>query len=162
MFKLGTMVKDSVTGLNGMLTHLQVEGDSWSYLFQPRGLSPKTGEPVEPVWIAADRICNGVEIEVTPELSGALNALGTEVEDQASGFKGIAVAAVFHISGCVHLDIQPRGVVAETGKTVARCNFDVRRLKGKSIKAMSEAERNEDQSARPSPAPFAPRQFAKL
>lgn len=31
MFKLGTMVKDSVTGLKGMLTHVQVEGDSWNY-----------------------------------------------------------------------------------------------------------------------------------
>jgi hypothetical protein len=151
MFKLGTMVTDSVTGLKGMLTHLQIEGDSKMYLFQPRGLNPKTEEPVDAIWIAPDRILNGQDV-AEPYL--ALDALGTEVEDEASGFKGVAVAAVLHINGCIHLDIQPAGIVKETGRPIKRNNFDIRRLKGKAIKPMNEAEREKSQTARPSPAPF--------
>lgn len=154
MFKLGTIVTDSVTGLEGMLTHLHVEGEASVYLFQPRGLNPKTQEPVDELWIAPDRICDGVEVPMNPQLTEALKALNTEVEDQASGFKGIAVAAILHINGCVHLDVQPSGTVAETGRVIKRHNFDTRRLTGQAITTMSEAERTRDEAARPSPAPF--------
>ena len=156
MFKLGTIVSDSVTGLTGMLTHLGVEGESRIYLFQPRGLNPKTQEPVSELWIAPDRVVDGIEVPVTPQLAEALQVLGTEVEDHASGFKGIAVAAVLHISGCVHLAVQPPGVLPETGTAIRRQDFDIRRLKGEAIKVMSEAERERDQVERPSPKPFPP------
>lgn len=152
MFKLGTMVKDSVTGLKGMLTHAQYEGGNYNYAFQPHGLNPKTQEPVDGMWIAPDRVSGGVEISVPSQFDDAISVLGSEVEDQGSGFKGIAVAAILHISGCVHIDIQPSGVVKETGETIKRHNFDIRRLKGKAIKALSEAERERDQVQRPSPA----------
>src|ERR1051325_7946972 len=154
MFKLGTMVTDNVTGLKGMLTHYHVEGDSQNYSFQPHGLNPKTQEPVEGMWIAPDRIRDGVESPVPSQFKSAINVLGSEVQDQGSGFKGIAVAAILHISGCVHLDIQPPGVVKETGEPIKRHNFDIRRLKGKAVKQMSAAESEVHQEQRPSPAPM--------
>jgi hypothetical protein len=158
MFKLGTMVKDTVTGLEGMLTHLHVEGEGGHvlYNFQPRGLNPKTQEPVDDMWIAPNRIKGATEVPESPQLSEAMKALNTEVEDQASGFKGIAVAAILHINGCVHLDVQPPGVVAETGKAIKRNDFDIRRLKGKAIKPLTEAQYEKSVAASPSPAPFTP------
>lgn len=151
MFKLGTVVRDSVTGLKGMLTHLQLEGDGPMYLFQPHGLNPKTQEPVDEFWIAPNRVLKGQQIR-EPYL--ARDVLGTEVEDAGSGFKGIAVAVVLHINGCIHIDVQPPGRVAETGARIKRHNFDIRRLKGNAIKPMSEVERAVDEQRRPSPAAF--------
>src|SRR5688500_19852919 len=116
MLKLGTMVKDHVTGLKGMLTHANYEGGNYMYAFQPHGLNPKTQEPVDGCWIASDRIRGGVDIPTPAQFEDAISVLGSEVEDQGSGFKGIAVAAIMHISGCVHVDIQPPGVVKETGE----------------------------------------------
>jgi|ERR1051326_3316036 hypothetical protein len=148
------MVKDRVTGLKGMLTHAQYEGGNYMYAFQPHGLNPKNQEPVDGLWIAPDRISDGVEVPIPQQFNDAIGVLGSEVEDQGSGFKGIAVAAILHISGCVHIDIQPSGVVKETGEPIKRHNFDIRRLHGKAIKQMSEAERDQDQERRPSPAPL--------
>lgn len=151
MWKLGTMVKDKVTGLRGMLTHFHFEGSTEMYDFEPRGLNPKTQEPVEGFWLTPDRVMGGIEIS-RPYL--AEEVLGTVVEDLASGFKGTAVSSILHINGCLHIDIQPAGVVKETGAKIKRHNFDLRRLKGKAIKPMSEKEIEASTAKAPSPAPF--------
>ena len=150
MWKLGTMVKDKVTGMRGMLTHLMSEGDNRIYLFQPHGLDPETGEPIRSIWIDPDRVLNGQEVRDTYL---ALEVLGTEVEDEASGFKGTAVATYLHINGCLHIDVQPAGTT-KNGGIIKRQDFDIRRMRGKAIKFLSESDLDESKQRTPSPAPF--------
>lgn len=66
MFKLGTPVKDNVTGLKGMLIHMMIEGDNVAYTFQPRGINPKTQQPVDEFWIDADRVNGGLMKHIAP------------------------------------------------------------------------------------------------
>ncbi|MEY2512023.1 MAG: hypothetical protein QOE26_2786 [Verrucomicrobiota bacterium] len=149
MIKLGSIVKDTASGLTGMLTHLQVEMNGNRYmLFQPHGLNPQTGQPVKVMWGVETRFQGGERVE-EPKLP--LEVLGTEVEDLASGFKGIATGCCLHITGCVHITVQPQGKLTETGGAVDPVEFDMRRLAGPAIKAMSEKARERDQQRKPSP-----------
>lgn len=151
MLKLGTTVYDVVTELEGMLTHFQIEGPSRMYVFQPRGLNPKTLEPLDTFWIDAGRVRHGIIVD-----AGWLpiNLLGTQVEDQGSVVKGTAVALVLHTNGCVHFDVQPAGVVPSTGAKIARHNFDIRRLVGPAIKPQTDAEYEASTKRTPSPNNF--------
>lgn len=149
MIALGSIVTDKVTGLTGMVTHLQVDMAGQRHmLFQPRGLNPKTGQPVKRHWLVESRLKGGKQVE-EPKLP--IEALGTEVEDLASGFKGTAVSLQLHISGCVHLEVQPKGMLKEDGAAVETVDFDIRRLKGKAIPKMTEEQREVEQKAKPSP-----------
>lgn len=149
MIKLNTDVKDTATGLKGRLTHMLIEhGGTTYYLFQPRGLTTKTREPLDGFWITPQRVKGGVEIP-TPELP--TEVLGTEVTDDASGFKGIAIGLKLHVNGCVHLDVQAPGLTAE-GERIKAQDFDIRRLSGKAIKKMTEQEQAESERKHPSPA----------
>lgn len=149
MFKLGVPCVDSVTGLKGMLTHMQLDTSEqvW-YNFQPNGLNPKTKEPVDSFWIDPARVSNC--ISTTASLP--LEILGTEVEDTASGFKGIVINLVYHINGCVHADVQSKGTLPDSGNKINAVNFDVRRLKGKAIKKLSEKEIDSSTKEKPSPS----------
>ena len=157
MKKLGTIVRDSVTGLKGMLTHIQTEmsGDQF-YVFQPEGLDKKTLLPLDQMWVVEDRIEDGEDIEMPDHINEKMDVLGTEVEDKASGFKGIAIAAIYHMNGCLHIDVQPKGTNPDTGKIIERVNFDIRRLKGKFIEEETEEEVKYSEVKFPSPAPFTP------
>jgi hypothetical protein len=105
MIKLGSKVTDIATGLKGMVTNLQIEMDGQRFVrFQPRSLNPETGEPVKGMWVVEARLKGG-EIVEEPELPRGV--LGTEVEDEATGFCGIATSICLHISGCVHVSVQP-------------------------------------------------------
>jgi hypothetical protein len=150
MLKFGVPVVDKFTGLKGMITHLQVNSNrsEW-YIFQPRGINPQNGKPVDNIWLSGDRLVGADDIPYPPDLPWDI--LGTEVEDVASGFKGIVTSITLHISGCVHANVQPKGIHKKTGQVVEGCDFDVRRLKGKSVKPMSEKKREKDQRIRPSP-----------
>lgn len=133
-----------------MVTHLQIEMNGQRYLnFQPRGLNPETGLPMKRMWVVETRISGG---EIVDEPNLPINVLGTEVEDEASGFKGTATAIQLHISGCVHVSVQPSGKLPKTGETIDACDFDIRRLKGDAIPKMSEPQRDKDQAEKPSPA----------
>ncbi len=152
MIKLGSPVMDCATQLPGMVTHMQVEmNKSVYYLFQPRGLSPETGEPVKGLWVVGTRLQGG---ETIPMPALPLEVIGTEVEDRASGFAGVAVSICLHISGCVHVSVQPKGRFEKTGAAVCACDFDIRRLQGAAIKPMTEQEREADQAEKPSPGPL--------
>jgi len=150
MIELGSIVTDTATGLSGMVTHLQIEmsGAQW-LLFQPRGLNPKSLQPVDSIWLIEQRLTGGKRIAM-PDLP--THVLGTQVEDEASGFAGMAVALQLHINGCVHVDVQPKGV-QDTGAPIKACNFDIRRLKGKAIKPLTKAQLKTSTRAHPSPAP---------
>ena len=149
MIKLGSQVNETATGLPGMVTHLQIEMNQQRYLlFQPRGLNPETGKPVKSMWVVESRVTGG---EIVDEPNLPTQVLGTEVEDTASGYCGVATAICLHISGCVHVTVQPKGKLEKTGAAVEACDFDIRRPKGDAIKPMTETERAADQAQKPSP-----------
>jgi len=155
MIKLGSIVTDTPTGLTGMATLLQIEMDGSRALhLQPRGLNPETGKPVDGFWVVESRLKGG-DIVDEPDLP--LDLLGTEVEDLASGYKGTAISIMLHLSGCVHVNVQAKGSLSKTGEAIHTANFDIRRLKGKAIKTMSEKEKEQDKKDKPSPMDVAPR-----
>jgi len=148
ILKLGTIVKDSATGVEGMLTIVATDMDgSHLYMFQPRGLNPKTGAPVDRMVIATARIVGGEEIEVDLPVE----ILGTIAEDLATGFTGMIIQLDYHINGCIHVDIKPVGVIAETGTTIESQSFDLRRIKGDKIKPLAEEALEESKKKTPSP-----------
>jgi hypothetical protein len=148
ILKLGTIVTDSATGVDGMLTIVAFDMDGGNlYMFQPRGLNPKTGAPVDRLILSKARVIGGEEIDV--ELP--LEILGNEAEDLATGFKGTVVQVDYHINGCIHVDIKPKGIIAETGATIDSQSFDLRRLKGTKIKELSAKELEESKITTPSP-----------
>lgn len=149
MIKLGSIVTDKVTGIQGMATHLHIEMNGQRfYNFQPRGLHPETGEPVARLWVVEERLVGG---EAVPEPDLPLTVLGTEVEDVASGFMGTAINLCLHINGCVHVDVQPKGVLGKTGAPGKAVEFDIRRLKGSAVPVLTDAQLDADKKTRPSP-----------
>lgn len=154
MIKLGSIATDKATGLKGMPTHLYIEmNNTRMYNFQPRGLNEETGQPIERFWLVEERLVGGERV-AEPELPTAV--LGTEVEDEASGFTGVATAITLHISGCVHVTVQPPGRIKKTGERIKADDFDIRRLKGKAVPKIDEQAREKDQARRPSPAAVRP------
>lgn len=160
MIALGTIVRDTATGLKGMLTHYQIEMcDQRYYSFQPSGLNNKTGQPAKNYWIVEDRIAGG-QHGVEPDLP--TQVIGTQATDLASGFSGTIISICLHISGCVHALVMPKGVL-KTGEAKDSCDFDLRRLAGPAITKLTEAARRLDEKKRPSPmrvAAYSPRQAA--
>lgn len=149
MIKLGSSATEISTGLEGMITRYFVGlNDHKNYLFQPRGLSRESLTPLDAFW-TNEKLIQGAEN--VPDVELPLQVLGTEVEDMASGFKGIALGLQLHISGCVHVEVQAKGVNDRTGEKIACQNFDIRRLKGAAIPPMTEIERAASQAAKPSP-----------
>lgn len=149
-YPLNTDVTDSATGLLGRLVHLIIEtGDVRHYNFQPRGLNPKTGQPVDRFWIQPCRILN-VDSAVERELP--VEVIGTEVTDDASGFTGKAISVILHPSGCVHVGVQPAGKLGETGGKIDSCDFDIRRISGPAVPKFTPEELAREERRAPSPS----------
>lgn len=149
MLKLGTKVQDKSTNQEGMLTLMQLETNgNIYYYFQPRGTSPKTGEPLEGRWIVDNSIDNGVDVE-PPYLPKEV--LGTWATDNASGYAGNITSIRLHINGCVHVSLQSTVILDETGTVPLSVDFDIRRLSGVKIDNLSEEELEESKMTRPSP-----------
>lgn len=149
MIKLGTPIKDKATGMDGMAIHMQIQTNgNRFYNFQPRGLNTETGQALKRFWVAPDRIEGGIEI---PEADLPVEVLGTQVEDMASGFCGMATAITLHINGCVHCSVQPATLQPKTGEVVKEDDFDIRLLKGPAIKPLDEAALASSQKRNPSP-----------
>lgn len=148
IFTLGDMVKDTVSATEGMLTHLIIDMDkSERYIFQPKGLNPKTMQPVERISIDKARVFGGTE----SELEIPIHLLGTEAEDIATEFKGTIIGIIVHINGCIHVDIKPKGILKETGDTIASHEFDIRRIKINGKPYMSKFELKKSIKNNPSP-----------
>lgn len=149
IIKLGSMVVDSTTGMKGMVTKLDFQPDGFVYyVFQPSGLSPDNGLPVDGFWGVPSRFVGGERV-AAPEIP--LGVLGTKVEDLATGFKGKVVSLTLHMSGCLHASVQPAGKCAKTGGAFPAAEFDLRRLKGPAIPVLTEEEVAADQRKKPSP-----------
>ena len=148
MLKLGTEVIDIASNQTGMLTLMQFEmNGNVYYHFQPKGINPKTGEPVEGRWVVDSTIQNGVDIQM-PDIP--LKILGSQATDMASGYTGMIVSIRLHINGCCHASIQSSQVI-ETGSVPLSVDFDIRRLVGDKIPILSEPELETSIKKTPSP-----------
>lgn len=148
MLKLGTFITDNATEIKGMLTMYSIdESGNQHYLFQPKGLNPETHHPVDTYWIGEKRVDGAVIISI--ELP--LYILGTHVEDKATGFNGKAICINYHLNGCIHIEVKPKGIIEKNGEVVKAAQFDIRRLKGDAIKELSEEELEKSKRETPSP-----------
>jgi len=160
--ELNQRATDVATKTVGTLTGLIIDANhSCTYLFQPHGLNKEDGQPRKSIWVPANRIAKAKELLTYEELAVPLRLLGTEVEDVPTGFKGTAVMLIYHLSGCVHVEIQPVGL-NKTGETFATANFDIRRLKGKEVPKLSKEELDRSKKDTPGgpPLPGLPRPAA--
>lgn len=148
ILKLGTIVKDIPTGVKGMLTIASIDMDkNITYVFQPCSLNPTTGQPSDRIIVTEARLKNAENqmIDLPVEI------LGSIVEDKATNFRGTAISLDYHISGCVHFDVKPKGLIKKTGCTIDTYNFDIRRLVGDKIPALDEEKLEESKKSTPSP-----------
>lgn len=149
MLKLGTTVVDKTTKQFGMLTHMQIEENGNIYYnFQPRGLHPKTGEPLECRWLVDTHVLEGIEI--TPP-SIPTDIIGSIATDLASGYTGTAVSLRLHLNGCVHISLQSDIILEETGNVPISIDFDIRRLVGDKIPVLTDIEYDNSIVNKPSP-----------
>jgi len=153
LLKLGSKAKDVATGLSGMVILIEVGMDKRPYYrFQPKGLD-EAGQPITSTWVVEDRL-KGDERE-REDVDVPVNVLGSQVEDTATGFKGTAIGLFLHMSGCVHVLIQPAGKVKKTGAPIAPVNFDILRLKGNEVAVLTKAEVKQSHQEKPSPTEHA-------
>lgn len=150
MIPLGTIVKDSATGLKGMLIHMLVAQDRRQYYnFQPSGVDSETGKALKAHWLVADRLLHKGEL-IESDLP--LEVLATEATDEATGISGMVVDLTQHISGCAHITIQPKGTI-KNGQARPFIDVDIRRCTGKAITSLTKQERTVSERKRPSPIP---------
>lgn len=144
---LGSKAKDTVTGLNGIITHLVfLSQNSFQYTFVPEGLNKETNRPLYSHHMEPWRI-EGKEME---DIDVPVELIGTNAEEENSGFKGVIAALTVHVNKCVHAAIQPKELDKE-GEPVRDCDFDLRRLKGPAIKKMTKEELKTSHKEKPSP-----------
>lgn len=148
--KLGIVCVDKATGLKGMLTHwIMNMSHTIDYIFQPKGLD-EDGQPVPKILLDLQRL--KVADEDFEMVDVPVEILGTEVEDKASGFKGMAVEFIRHVNGCFHVAIQPPGFSSKTKTAIKKCEFDLRQCAGAKIVELSKKELEASKCERPSPA----------
>lgn len=147
LLQLGTMVKDKPSRTEGMLINAVIDMDQQvEYIYQPKGLSPKTGEPVDVIMVVSSRIEGGTMEEVDVPVQ----YLGTDAQDIATGYTGTVINIVYHINGCMHIGIKPPGQNSE-GNTFATKEFDIRRVTGEVIKPLEGEALKESKVKTPSP-----------
>lgn len=150
IIKLGTKCRDIATGLPGTVTLLHINMDlHLNYLFQPEGTNPETGLPSDKIPLGIARLdlpddCY-VEIDLPTEV------LGSQATDSASGFSGMAVDIVLYINGCIHLVLQPPGVLPKTNAPIKKTEFSILQCTGEKIPVLTPAEKDKEKQERPSP-----------
>lgn len=148
--ELGVLIKDSISGQQGMLTHFMVDIDrNRTYIFQPKRLNPTTGQPVDRIFITDSRIVGGKNVVTYLPLE----VLGESAEDTATGFKGKIVSVTLHINGCIHVEIKPNGYSKSTGATIDAAEFDIRRIKCRKLQLLTKKQIEKSKTEAPSPEP---------
>lgn len=109
--KLGSIVTDLASGLEGTaVSRMDMFNGNVQYAVQPKALKGADKMP-DPYNIdAATLKVKGKGISdnaVTPQTTDIV--VGDEVEDIVSGHKGIAVAKVTFLNGCVYFDVVKKG-----------------------------------------------------
>lgn len=107
MVRLGSRVRDLITGLTG----IAIARTEWLYgcarvVVEPTEL--RDGKPMDAVWFDEQRV-EEIEPNVMPVVEpGPVDiALGNKVKDKITGFQGVAVAKTIWSSGSVTLSIEP-------------------------------------------------------
>jgi hypothetical protein len=146
--KLGVTVTDNASSIKGILTIFSLDmGGGKLYGFQPAGLNPSTKEPISQFWLSENRISDSEMVDIDIPV----HVLGSQVEDSTTKFKGMAIQLYYHLNGCVHIEVKPKGIIKETGESIKAVEFDIRRLKGIMIKKLSEKELVVSRKEKPSP-----------
>ncbi len=117
------------------------------YGFQPEGLNLKTHQPLPIYWTDPKRLEGAEERDVDLPT----HVLGTQVQDKATGFNGMAIIMYVHINGCIHIAVKPEGSIEETGEAIAAAEFDIRRLEGPALEEQTEEQIQADIKQKPSP-----------
>lgn len=147
---LGTVCTDIATQIEGTITHwLYNMSGEVTYVLQPRGSNLKTGLPVARIHLELARL--KVSPEAFEEVEIPYEVLGSEVEDKATGFKGMAVAFVRYIDGCFHIVIQPEGLLGENNSLFPKAEFSFQGCKGAKIPVLSPEEKKKVDKETPSP-----------
>ena len=151
VLKSNVDVTEKATGLIGRCTHWLMDTDhTIKYLFQPRGLNPKNGEPISAKVVPPSRLQASKKDYEKVEVP--VKILGTQIRDDASGFTGMAVEFIHHPNGCFHVRIQPKDVIEETRSPIKSLDFDLRQCSGEAIQKMTEEELRDSKEKKPSPA----------
>ena len=147
----GAVCTDIASGLTVTVTHWFIDlNHNFTYLTQPKGVNPEDGQPLEKVYLCGARLQHSrkdlVDVEIPIEI------LGSQVEDKATGFKGMGVELIQHINGCFHVVIQPKGVVEKTKQPIRQKEFDIRGCKGPKIPKLTEEQKEKSEKKNPSPS----------
>ncbi len=148
--RLNTVCTDIATGIEGTITHwLYNMSGEITYVLQPKGINSKSGLPVSRLNLELARLkvpAKGFEeVDIPNEI------LGTEVEDVATGFRGMAVAFIRYINGCFHIVIQPAGLLAENNSPFPKAEFAIQGCKGPKIPELTPEAKKVVDAERPSP-----------
>lgn len=147
MIRPGSEAFDPVTGFKGYVTHWYVELDGTrGAVFQPSGTLPDS-TPHESYTVHPMRL---TRVTLTPEIYLPLELLGQEVTHKITDIKGTVLALAVHSTGCVHLELQPKGTTKDGKKHKVR-NFEINECKGHPLldhktQAQIDAERAETPS----------------
>ena len=151
--RLGIKVTDSITGLTGTLSHLNMGVDRLAiYCFRPLGIIEETGCLKQSFWIVTDRIVSGKE--TLSDLP--LDAIRSKVTNKNSGATGIVVSLTLHVNGCIHLEFQPKGSL-KNGEKLPSHDDDMRELEGPAIPKLTQKAKDKSKVSSPSPSPMAAR-----
>ncbi len=124
--KLGSKVKDSITGFEG----IAIARSEWMYgctRIVVESQTLKDGKPIDGQWFDEQRIETIQEgvLAVDEEKDCAIQ-LGQMVKDQLTGFTGMATAKTVWSSGNVTISVEPKEL--KDGKPISSEAFDVHRL----------------------------------
>ncbi len=149
LLTLGKVYADRATAIKGTLTHWFVDMDHHvTYLLQPNALNSE-GQPAKKILLGAKRLAHSdVDFE---EIDVPTNILGTEVKHKLTAFTGMAIELAQHINGCLHICIQPKGLVASSGQPHKTSDFDIRECVGEQIPVLSQEEVKASHATTPSP-----------
>ena len=147
--KLGTPVQDIATGIRGVLSLLRIQQDlRIDYLLQPSSLSEDDGLPLKQLWLVGERVKGG---EFTARAFPTA-VLGADARDSVTGYRGVATAIYLYQSGCVHVELQPRGLIK--GNIIAPLDFYIGRIVSKALVEQTEEEKEVEKATHPSPGAF--------
>jgi len=150
MIKLTSPCQEKATGLKGRVTHAIIKMDkSVKYLFQPRGINPDDGQPVDKIFVGPERLLfseKDLELVDIP-----FEILGTQVTDKASGFTGMATEFIRYTHGCFHVIIQPKGTLKKTNSPIKHTEFDLRQCEGPMIEKLDAEQLAQSKKKNPSP-----------
>jgi hypothetical protein len=130
-FGVGDVVRDRVSELTGVAIYkTEVITGTIQYAVQPGGTKDKLAEAHYIDEQQLEFVKKGPVKAVQPDYSQVKIKLGDEVEEQITGFRGIATERITYLNGCVHFDCYSKCKMdGERGPVTRRDHFDHKLLK---------------------------------